>query len=846
MPNYDAKGMLHILLQYIGKESKTLEAYADISPLNTFKLQMENPGRMELRVITPFPFLSQVRLQCEGEINSKRSGKLQMIGHWNTYEGKFDASFDNSNGNMQALTRLHTNIPKYEKSAFAIAIETFQGIGNGKSFHVEFRKPDWENLFRLDADYRYRFESFLDLEGEVNVNMDSYMNLPPLHAQLSSGMKDSRYNGQVQGSFGSYRPAVKVEAENLEERITVFVEAKAGENDRYDVVNHFEMIPLQNDFSFKEKLHWKGSQVLDMQMFLSDQHQLCEVHLHLVTPWGHVNSKGALSPITFITMNEAISVSQLIKNANLTLDVNFNEKRVVGVEIVSRGGMRVFEIHNPIRPVSLSVAVEKVDWNAMRLKAGVCWDLLRPTRSSIGLDAYAYRRSTGFTVGGFVAGAEYGIITGKFEHFLISSKLAQNLMIKWNGHAGRMGDLGYTLNITDRSTGFKRLIDYGLQIQVPSRSVEISGRSESSEDKYGIHTLGVAWDAFRNPEKSLKLNVTSVKSTTWRTTTFQRSIELEHVGLDEPLVISLGKTFVHDVLKNMEFSIKPCSNPNYQLYWSALWESGDWSSFGTKLTQPSSKIDMEVKYNITDQQKQLVLTHMLHTGDQKIFSVNLERNLNSQQIVVQSGDLAKPKTISSLTSMQPSASEHSLKVTLLTYQISGRVQTSLPYLDLVLRQENTNKVHIVCGLPHPKEIIFKATRAQFTKTINDFSVLLRLNSTNLFSTRMHWRPELFDEISEFDWLRASKNVLGSVLPSFVEFSAAIRSEVEGHWNLFSAPVKQFSSSIYEISVYEVNLIVQELQMAGHRIQQLYTRNDFYLKDIVEVLRTSVSPLIQVV
>lgn len=845
-PGYDSKGTVFVQLEYTGKETqKELKVFAEVSPLKSFKLQMENPGYLEVKLETPFEILSRVNLFVEGEINMKRSGKLRVLGALNSHEGVFDASFDNSNDNMQAVTRLMTNVPSYEKTAFAIAIQTFQGIGKGKSFHVEFIKPDWENLFRLDADYRYNFEDFINLEGEVNVNMDSYMNLPALHGKVTSVLKDRRYSGALEGKFGTYQPALKLEGEYLDEKMTVFVEGKAGKNDRYNVLNTLEMVRLQSEFSFKENLRWGEEEVLDMQVFLSEPAQFCEAHLHLYTPWGPVNSKAALSPITFLTMNDDLSVAQLLKNTNATLDVKFMEKKILGLEIVSRDGMRVLEIHNPLRPVSLSMAVEKIDWNALRLRVRVCWDLKAPERSSLGLDAYLYRRSTGLSIGGFLAGGSYGIMTLMFDHFFVSSKLSQNLMIKWNAHAGRMGDLGYTLNFTDKTTGSKRVIDYGLRLVVPSRSVTLSGNTESADNKYLMSNLAIAWDALRNPEKVIKFNFTSQNSTTWRTRSISRTFDVRHVSWTEPMVFSMDKTLVHDVLKDIGVKVELSSNPSSHLFWSALWENGDWSSLVTKLVQPSSKIDIEAKYNLTEQLKMIKLTHMLATGDYKLFSANLERNENLQTLVIKSGDVSKPRTLSSL-SLQSANKEHSVKAVLLQYQITGLVRTSLPYLDLVLRQDNANKVQIICGLPHSKEIVFKASRSQFTKTINDVSFLLRLNSSNIISTRLHWRPDFLDEISEYDWLKGSKSLLATMLPSFVEVSSSFRAELEGHWVLFSVPVKQFLTTFYQFSAAEVNIIFQELQLVSSRIQQLYARNAFYLKDIVEVIKASVSPLVKVV
>lgn len=844
MPRYTDAGVLHVLLEYAGKVTHTVEAYAEVSSLKTFRLQMDSPGHVELRLITPFDILRQVKFNIEGEISSKRAGKLEVTGAWNKYESTFDASFDNSNGNMQAATRLVTNIPGYEKSAFAIAIETFQGIGNGKSFHVEFIKPDWSNLFRLDADYRYNFESFIDLDGEVNVNMDSYMNLPPFHAHLKSGAANNRYNGVIGAVFGPHRPTLKVETENLEDRITVFIEGKAGEEDWYNFLNTFELIPLQNNFSIREKLEWRSTAALEMHVTLSDSDQLLESRLYLYTPWGPVTSKAALTPITFLTMNEALTFSQLLYNSNVTVDVTFDEEKLVGLEIVSRDGLRLFEVHNPIRPVSVSVAVEKVDWNSLRLKTGVCWDLRVPERSSIGIEAFMYKRSTGLTFGGYLAGATFGIITAKFDHFLISSRLAQNLVVRWNGHAGRMGDIGYTLNITDKSTGFKKQVDYGVRLVAPSRSVIISGYTSSAEDKYSIRHMSVAWDAFRYPEKVVRFNISSQKSTTWRTTFLTNSLEMDHFSWDEPLTLSLERSLVHETLKQVNVIVKPTSSPSSHFKVSGRWENEDWSNLACSVDQPSSNINVEGRYNLTESSKNFRITYMLHTGHSRIFSINLDNTDNSQQVVVQSGDATKPKTISSLIT-QSFETESNLRANLYNYQITGNARTNLPHLDVTIRHENSNKIQLLCGLAHSKEIVLKVVHSQFTKMVNDINVLVRLNSSNLISTRLHWRPELFDELAQFDWLKGSQTLMANVLPSFPEAYSTIREEFEGHWNLFSVPVKNFLEPLWDFSVAEMSAIVEDCLAVFQKLKLMYSRNAFYMKDVVDNFYASLEPLVKI-
>ncbi|ODN05278.1 Apolipophorin [Orchesella cincta] len=843
LPMYAKTGLVHILLQYIGKESKTFEIRSEISPLKTFKLQMENPGHIQLSLVTPFGILPRAGLHIEGEINSKRSGKLLITGLLNTYDGKFDASFDNSNGNMQAATMLVTNVPGYEKSAFAIAIEAFQGIGNGKSFHVEFRKPDWENLFRLDADYRYIFESMTELEGEINVNMDSYMNLPSLHAHLKSGMKNSRYTGIIEGIFGVHHPSLKVETKKVDEKITVIVEGKAGANDSYVLTNALEIIPFQNNFSFKEKLQWNGWQVLGMEASLSDYDELFEGSVHLVTPWGPIDSAVALTPITMLTMSQDLSLSQLLRNTNITVGVRFKERKLVGLELVSKDGMRLFEIQNPIRPVSLSLGVEKIGWNALRVKAGICWDLKLPEKASIGINTYMYRRSTGLEMGFYLAGADYGIVIANFEHYLISSKLKQNLKIQWNAHSGKMGDIGYTLNLTDKSTGLKRQMDYEFTLVAPSRSILIYGGS-TSQDKNRVTTMAVAWDAIRDPEKILSFNVSSSRSTTWRTGIEQHAIEIQHFTWSEPMIFSAEKQLIHDSIRHFEITVKPSSNPSEQLSASSSWDNGDWTSLVVAVLQPATKVDIQAKYNVTEQYKLLKFNYMLFNGDSKMAAVILDRSTESQMLLVQSGDLAKPRTVVSVVT-EASSFGHSVKGEILKYQIVGNVRTSLPYLDLTLRHDNVNKIHVVCGLPHPKEIVLKATRSQLRKTIQDVSVLLRLNSSSLLSTRIHWRPEVFDEIQDYDWLKGSKSLIQDLLPSFLEVSTAVRTEIDGHWNLLSPPVKQFMSSLYQISAYEINLIWEEAQVIGLRLQKLYSDNAFYIKDMVNIIRTSLSPLLRI-
>ncbi|CAL8077850.1 unnamed protein product [Orchesella dallaii] len=843
LPNYETIGLIHVTLQYTGKKSQAFELHSEISPLKTFKLQMENPGHMELKLTTPFEILPQVGLDIDGEINSKRSGKLLITGFLNSYNGKFDASFDNSNGNMQAATGLVTNVPGYEKSIFAIAIETFQGIGNGKSFHVEFRKPDWENLFRLDADYRYIFESLTELEGEINVNMDSYMNVPSLHTHLKSGMKNSRYTGIIEGIFGAHHPAFKVEIKNGAEKINVIVEGKAGANDSYVLTNALEVVPIQNNFSFKEKLYWNGWQVVGMEAILSDFDELFEGYVHLKTPWGPVDSSVVLTPITMLSMDQTLSLSELLRNTNITVDVRFKDKKLLGLELVSKNGMRMFEIQNPIRPVSLSLGVERLGWNSLRLKAGVCWDLTTPEKSSLGINAYMYRKSTGVKLGFFLAGAKYGIIVANFEHYLISSKLMQNLMIQWNAHSGRMGDIGYTLNLTDKSTGLKRQMDYEVMVVAPSRSILIYGGS-TSQDKNRVDFMSVAWDAKRDAEKVLSFNVSSTRSTTWRTAIESRSIEIRHFAWSEPILFSIQKQLIHDSMRQFEVKIQPSSNPSEHFTLSSTWDNGDWSSMIVAVSQPVTKVEIEAKYNITEQHKLLKFNYMLFNGDSKMAAVTLDKTVESQELLIQSGDVARPTTVASFIT-QVSSFGHSVKGEILRYQIIGNIRTPLPYLELTLRHDNVNRAYISCGLPHPKEIVLKATRSELTKTINDINILARLNSSSLLSTRIHWRPELFDEIQDYDWLKGSKDLMQELLPSYLQISTAMWTEINGHWNLLSPPVKQFMSSIYQISAYEINLIYKEVQVIGQLLQKMYTENAFFIKDIVSIIRTSLAPVLKI-
>ncbi|KAL3871442.1 hypothetical protein ACJMK2_039441 [Sinanodonta woodiana] len=402
-----------------------------------------------------------------------------------------------------------------------------------------------------------------------------------------------------------------------------------------------------------------------------------------------------------------------------------------------------------------------------------------------------------------------------FKHVNTRNGFSSQANFNWGSPVSQM--MGYELSLDQETSRLK--------VRLPSRTLALMGTKRTNT--YTSHTEGsFLWDADFDPNKKiaftadikpqddfLKADVTLMMPTIGKD--FKLGSEMI---LNRGAVIFDGKT---------QLSFSTDSRKTLSVFTRLVdLSSGSFSknySFSLGISHPYSSVDISLKSHAGSSSDRVSagfdLSYLTARGETK--SIGFNGELDS---------VRKQMTFKADTPLQ-------------NIQISGNVRTEAPYtvilrnafdmttelsLDPVGRAIN---VHMNYDIDNPRDALHISARYINSSAlaaemyhvtssggrITDGMVSLRLNTSTLLHSRIHWRPSIIRDLRSFINMKSEKYMV-----NFQNTLTELRENVHDEIYLKSRRISQVFDE--DFAAFRQDL---------EALQAMYENNDYHLKDIVD-------------
>jgi hypothetical protein len=802
---------------------------SQVSPFGMFNWNMAEAGRVHLRIETPMQSLRWFEAETAGKIVGRNLIEMKIKGSLNNQNLVTNFGYLNEDGRPAVTLEISTPFQHYESIDFKISSNKFNGIGIGRSIHMELEKSDWESKIKLDADYRYLFQGFLDMEAELNGVLISFMDIPPLHLQFKSGTEQSNLTGVLKGHLGSYNVSLQLEALMEETGLSASLDGKAGDEETYNLHAELQFHRTENFFSFRKQILFQDKSILSVVMSFSPEVEIAGGDIKISTPWGPLETNLALIPVSAFMGESEISFDKLLYSTNITYNLSFNSQRLIGAQFAVREGKPILEIYNPISPISLMLSFDQPQSNSVKLRGEFCWNIYDPIGNTVGVTFHKVVSYYGSDFSVQIHAGTVGLAELKLFHATNHKGLNSSLAIEWNSpYFQTQGMTGYSVSFAKDSTPNHNSYDGFAQVDLPWRSIVVETYNNRSI-KESQSSFIIKWDARNDESKMISVRSHDEMKMTWRVIEASRYLVIKHPLSELPLILSIDQIYKDNRFQHVEVDFKTSDDPEGNFMFVISRNKTDWNNFRIMGRHTPSNLYTEVSVKLTDHNVSVDLRYMdlqARTRQAQFmgsfipgqYSVELLGGDEGHQINLCSlkTQLNQDPMIVSLTSVDTEA--------------EVKIHQSPPYFETFINQNNEeSKIKFAGGFLHKKELRLQLSKTSLDNEVNFVLATMRLNSNNTLSARVYWDPDTFSNLSELD-LSKTLNFL------IVDFKAEdvskiLASEIEGRWKSVSPELIHAIQEVQRIIADESAAIFQELMVRYNTLWELYESNFLYIQDI---------------
>jgi len=837
-------GTLDILFEKTDKsgDSKKYQISSRLAAPNIDMLSGKKPFTVMFFIETPNSILRNLKWDISGDFSWNEMLNMKSSGQWNEQAGNFTLLVRNNDGSLQLHTELLTPFTHYERLKVSLGLENFEMIGVGKVASAEFFKSGWTSPIKLGVEYRYRFDGFLDMEGEINV-VSSSLDLPPLHAELRSTalLEFKKYNGVIRAHWGTFEPKVEINADINEDQNQMTFDAFAQTRKNENVTCRLEFMRPEEGFHIMNKITFREMEILLLK--LTHDLELAYGVVKIATPWGQLESTANVVPLTSFIYQKK-SISMLLHNTNVSLGFSFASKKILQLELVSRPGKRVIEIYNPIRPISLSVNQERIGKENLKVKIEACWNIYKPNGSTLGLEfIVAKRAGAGSEYGVSLQAAKYGFFKMKVNHLFTVASLNHIVKTSWDFPSQMLnGKFGYSVNLDHSDTALHKTYDLTVHIDFPRRSFVLKTLSNEYDQKEMKKDIQLWWDYERDETKFLALRIDRAKTSEWGGYKWDTNVTVTHSALVHPFVLTCNRAFQFNRLKFMSLSFQATALAEEKLVFTVSKPNTEWDRFEMNLNHAATQTNITVDFDSTNEDVQTILfSFMTRHGETKKLKFIQEEKIDLTDVrtmfTVQTfgndefHDLLKTTLISKEL-------EAELMIKFLELELESEFRSQLPLLKIQVKVDNARKWQMVAGLPHQSEITLKLWREISGMNIHDFTAALKLNASKAISGRIYWRPELLEEMSSVNFKTDVFNVIPLSEYTIPEIVTDIKNEFNERALWLQPGLQNAIESIWEFSNTEFQVMFQEIGRFVNTLGWIYEQDTFYMKTACEFVFAS--------
>ncbi|KAK7094147.1 hypothetical protein V1264_007812 [Littorina saxatilis] len=396
--------------------------------------------------------------------------------------------------------------------------------------------------------------------------------------------------------------------------------------------------------------------------------------------------------------------------------------------------------------------------------------------------------------------------------------------------------LSYVLDFSDLSRRSSNAYEGKVKVGLMSRAVQLSGKVSRSPLSRQMDAT-FHWDADRDDKKqvAVKTSWTSGDKNKADVTLSLPAIDQE-VRVQSEVAVKQGKTLL-DATTAVTYSqdaskVLTLSSTLHDT--TGAWDSGSNYTLHLTLTHPHTDLDLAMTSHLgasNDRYSAAVDTWYL-TSRRERKNMALRGEIDQLRRLI-SMEMVSPVKKMSMKGEVKSVEPYSLTLTN-TYDDDKTIRADVT-LDTAKRSFNVKTNY---DLAHPERTLvmkayyvndtaFKAEmyRDHVTDVITDALLAVRLNTSTLLHSRLHWRSASLNELQEYAIQKLSSYASRSKT-SAQSVSEAVREEVEARYSRSTAALAEDLRPLMELVDSEMNALGAQLHNLRRALNRVYRRNPY--------------------
>ncbi|CAG7820252.1 unnamed protein product [Allacma fusca] len=833
LPKKGSRGDFSLGVEY-GPTKKTkrenFEVALQIPSLEDLSWKMESPARINFSL--QFPKMGLLRWDLGGRLQWKTWAELNAYAELNGKKVELVSEIRNEQGNRRLSVVLKTPFPKFEKWIASVRLENYEEIGSGRSILIELQHPSWEESIRMEIDYMYSYNGLTNMNGEVNIVTPKFVtSFPSLALKMQSFVKDGVYTGSIDGTWGMRRPSLKIQAGMTQERIFGTIEGMSSPGEIYHAKCGFDLTKESSNVALDIAVHALGEDVFEIRAAMSHPSEAIDAKLSVKTPFTLLKSASVSVRLSPIGKTSSLSVSKILNNLDVSLGTYYNGKKFVQIELVSMKGRRSLELYNPIRPVSIALSFERIFGQKLRLLTELCWDLKQAAKSTVGVE-FSISKNSASKNGLFrVQAGEIGGVELAINHLLTSTKFDQGVKIRLFNplNTAEAQEMGYFFSLSDSTTSGMKKYDLVTRVDTPWRSVQLEANHHSN-DKQLYRYVELKWDILRDMKKVIGVKSHTQRTTAWRSRSIKDTLTLIHPALPEHVVFVLERTFKSLNFHSVNFTFQP-TQLSEDFFTVSATKEGMNNGIRINVAHPASKLKIQVQTQKTDAACAVEVEYLDVHGEDQAAQITWSHDSSGKLLEIHAG-----KDLRSIfrVQLQEEADKQTFSLRSPDTQMDVQILKTKPYINVGFSVDSVKNFYFTAGMPHKKEISARMWRDEYGINIQDALFAFRLNTSQILSTKINWRPEIVDELND-GVSSAVTAVKTSLMNTMTLVSARVTDELEGRWNMLHPDAKATLQVLATYSAQELQALKEEFHRTVQMFVTMYEQNWFFIKDIGQVL-----------
>lgn len=425
-----------------------------------------------------------------------------------------------------------------------------------------------------------------------------------------------------------------------------------------------------------------------------------------------------------------------------------------------------------------------------------------------------------------------------------TNTFTHNAAFSWD--EARDKTVSYKINYNDQSRRYNHLYTLEASLETPVRSAQLTMNHNDDSQTYNTEA-SLLWDSARDQSKKITIS----NKYALNGNTHNNELKINHPAMERDLVIR-NDFILNDnkVLFNGNMEVEATSSP---LKLSALLEdkAQESGAFDYTLTlgvsHPRTTLDMTIIADIANTRQVmksgLVLNYMTAKRDNKMMALRADIDKLQKTLKVELDTPMKKAELTGDMSAISSGTAYTLAAKSEGQAVTARleVQPINNAFDLKTYYSPDNQANVMHVSGHylsATSMQFEAYRMHNGDKVSESTLNVDLENGHLLKTSIYWRPEMITELKAQAQV-ASRTIAHETSELYNEASTAIIRETRRKAQLFSFP--DFSSFI-EYNQAELRSWSQDAQTVKNAFNQMYYRNEFFLKSMDETKDAMISAM----